>query len=387
MPGTPGTRTNPPGTGGSKTKSETIGDGKGGVSKPSAAENKESIRELKNQQESDKPSATIRYNTPGNKDSLGNSKEVLRYPAKPALRVDKNTDYVLFDFYKYAPPFRDTTQELYKGKNALEQYNAIDAKYEPSTLQKQVMLYMPEDISTGHKANWQGKNFSNIGANIISAAGAANVASTITGYAGAIDEAASNFIPIAGAQVVTAALGKITGESVSVDEFIGSTRGVILNPNAELLFSGIDMRNFTLNYKLVPRNEYEAITVENIIRLFKKAMLPYGDSDYQDPLGTLAADILTFGFNPNGGGSIEGSYIRVPDVCRVQFMRGNGLNPSVPQYKMCAITGVDVSYTPDGVYAVTEGGRMVAYQLSLSFQETKLVFREDINYADKGASY
>jgi hypothetical protein len=59
-------------------------------------------------------------------------------------------------------------------------------------------------------------------------------------------------------------------------------------------------------------------------------------------------------------------------------MRGGSLNNNVPQYKMCALTQVDVSYTPDGTYATTRDGRMVAYQLSLNFQETKLIFREDV---------
>lgn len=309
-------------------------------------------------------------------------KNILRYPSRPA--IDENQDYVLFSFYEYTPPFRDRAATAYTGKTAIETYNA--SNYTPSKLDTQIILYMPEDISTGHKANWQGKNFSNIGAGIMSAAGATNAADMLKQVAGNVDTAFSNFIPLAGAQAVTAAIGKITGESVSLDEFIGSTRGVILNPNSELLFSGLDMRNFSLNYKLVPRNKDELDQVERIIRTFKKAILPYGNSGYSDPTGTFAVDIATLGINPGGGSSsIEANYIKVPDVCRVSFMRGGGLNENVPQYKICAITGVDISYTPDGAYATSIDGGMVAYQLSLSFQETKLVFREDIR--ETGASY
>jgi hypothetical protein len=308
--------------------------------------------------------------------------KILRYPAKPA--IDESQDYVLFDFYQYEPPFRNRGAQAYTGKTAVETYNA--SNYNESDLKTQIILYMPEDISTGHKANWQGKNFSNIGAGLLAQAGAPNATDNLKSLAANLDQSFSNVIPIAGAQAVTAILGKITGESVSLDEFIGSTRGVILNPNSELLFSGLDMRNFSLNYKLVPRNKSELDQVEAIVRTFKKAMLPYGNSGYSDPGGTAVPDILTFGINPTAGdSSISASYIKVPDVCRVSFMRGMGLNPNVPQYKVCAITGVDISYTPDGTYAITKDGGMVAYQLSLSFQETKLVFREDIR--DTGASY
>ena len=45
---------------------------------------------------------------------------------------------------------------------------------------------------------------------------------------------------------------------------------------------------------------------------------------------------------------------------------------------MCAITQVDVNYTPDGTYATYEGGEMVAVGLTLNFQETKLIFADEV---------
>ena len=64
-------------------------------------------------------------------------------------------------------------------------------------------------------------------------------------------------------------------------------------------------------------------------------------------------------------------------------MKGGGLNEFVPQYKMCAITEVDVNYTPDGTYATYGGskgqaGAPVATELSLQFLETKLIYASEI---------
>jgi len=309
------------------------------------------------------------------------SGKVLRYPAKPAL-IESSTDYVMFQFFEYSPPFKADADDPNSTINTIASYNASANEFTASELPT-ILLYMPEDISTGHKANWNGKNFSNIGAGIMKVAGGITAVDKLSQALTGLDNAATNFVPLAGAQIVNAAIGKITGESVSLDEFFGGTRGVILNPNSELLFSGLDMRNFTLNYKLVPRNSDEAKQVDQIIRTFKKGMLPYGNSNYTDPGGTFLADVVTLGIG--GTGNLSANYIKVPDVCRVSFMRGGALNPDVPQYKTCALTQVDVSYTPDGTYAITEEGKMVAYQLSLSFQETKLVFREEIQ--DSGASY
>jgi hypothetical protein len=299
--------------------------------------------------------------------------ECLRYPTDTS--ISQNHDYVFFEFYQYFPPFRsDDKKSANYEISPLDAYNyTSDVKnYKPVDGLSRIILYMPEDISAGYKANWSGKNFSNVGANLMQTAGATTVTSGMTELGNTINSGIENFVPIAGAQMVTAAIGKITGESISLDEFIGSTRGVILNPNAELLFSGIDMRNFSLTYKLVPRNASEANHIESIIRTFKKAMLPSANS---------GAEAIKTAIDQK---DFQANYIKVPDVVKVSFMRGGQLNPSVPQYKMCAITSVDVTYTPDGVYATTTDGRMVAYQLSLNFQETKLIFKEDIQ---PGASY
>ena len=59
-------------------------------------------------------------------------------------------------------------------------------------------------------------------------------------------------------------------------------------------------------------------------------------------------------------------------------MHGDGRNRYLPKYKMCAITDVGVNYTPDGNYAVFDGGDPVATELKISFMETKLIFAEDV---------
>ena len=45
---------------------------------------------------------------------------------------------------------------------------------------------------------------------------------------------------------------------------------------------------------------------------------------------------------------------------------------------MCALTQVDVGYTPDGMYATYADGTPVATDLTLNFQETKIVFSEEV---------
>ena len=289
-----------------------------------------------------------------------------RYPDDIAVGFD--TDYVMFEFYEYNPPFQGINKGATKdGSSAVRAYNQSveDAKFYETINLGPVILYMPEDISTGYKANWSGKAFSNIAADALATAGGNDINEVLQNAFGTANTMINNAGPNAMNSLIRKTISKITGESISQNDLFSATRGVILNPNVELLFQGTDLRNLQLNYKLVPRNITEAQKIKNIIDVFKRSMLP--------------------SFAKNGdiklseGIAASNNFIRVPDVCKITFMRGGNRNPDVPQYKMCAITNVEINYTPDGTYATYGDGTMVAYGLSLSFQETKLVFAEEVD--------
>lgn len=328
---------------------------------------------------------------------------VLRYPesAVGGGNIAEDSDYVLFEFFKYSPPFKAqrgnsnfegetkpsssvkpkrgsgarngrSTPARERGRtNALafaENYFDYNQTYESLSEGKYrpIIMYMPEDIGTGFKANWGGKAFSNIGTGILKAAGAEGL-SKLDNLATGAAEAAERIGPIAGAQAIRKAVQKITGDAISNDDVFGGISGAILNPNTELLFSGHDMRNFQLNFKMVPRNEPEAGIVNEIIKIFKMCTLP---SRYP------GKSVMGVKSDKNQG--VRVGFIGVPNVVRVSFMKGPVVHPVLPVYKMCAITSVDVNYTPDGTYATYTGGQPVAISLSINFQETKLVFEEEL---------
>lgn len=300
-------------------------------------------------------------------DAPGRDSTSLRYPADAAYA--EGSDYVLFQFYEYVPPFKDINKGATKDTSTpLATYNqsATDSKFYDKTAEKSIILYMPEDVSTGYKANWTGKAFSNIGAAALSTAGSGDAGQAIQNSFNLLGTAMDQLIPNAGRKVIQETISKLTGEEIADNDIYSSTRGVILNPNVELLFNGVDLRNFSLNYKLVPRNQKEADNITEIIKIFKRSMLPR-TSDGKE-MNLVKSD------------NIANSFIKVPHFCKVSFMRGGGLNPDVAQYKMCAITQVDINFTPDGTYATYESGKMVAVGLSLAFQESKLIFAEE---ADK----
>lgn len=306
------------------------------------------------------------------------STQALRYPASP--NITDNTDYVLFEFYRYKPPYRARKASLQnpEGGDDLKSYvnnivnsgSVIDyndadmyADAQRAAGYNNIIMYMPEDISTGFRAQWGGKNLTNFAAGALRAAGADGF-NKINDGAKMLMDGARNIPYMLGAKVIREFVQATSGDSLSNDDVFGAISGAILNPNTELLFSGVDMRNFQLNFKLVPRDAEEAAMCNAIVGHFKKASLP---------------DRVPEKIFGNAEGGVKKNFIGAPKLVRVSFMSGANEHQQLPKFKMCALTQVDVNYTPDGVYATYVGGQPVAMNLTLNFQETKICFADEVN--------
>ena len=324
----------------------------------------------------------------------------LRYPQD---HVATDSDYVMFNFYRYTPPFKSAgyssagirdTQDV--AANDLSNYNR-SAMYSRAETLAPILLYMPEDVSASYKSNWTGKAFGSLTRDTLLASSAQGF-NKLKGAGETLTNAAERTRALVGAQAIRAATQKITGDNLTNDDVFSTVSGAILNPNAEMLFGGSEFRTISLNYKLVPRNEKEGRNIKEILTTFKRAMLPSHS--------IASADVQVFGqgggdskltqngrawhnlwLNPNRTSDIDGKninlglesgFIAVPNLCQVTFMTGGDINRNVPQYKMCAITNCDINYTPDGQWATYSDGTPVAYTLSISFQETKLLYEEDV---------
>lgn len=332
---------------------------------------------------------------------------VLKYPNES---IEKHSDYVMFQFYQYNGPFSGNAGDAYQdidGKTLNKdyaRYNESNKEYATYPDSSNIILYMPEDIQTQYGASWGGKEFSNIGAEALRGMGGAlagDVGQTFNAV-GQLIKNAAGAAPTMGAQGIADAINKTGAGNIDTNDVLGSSLGVILNPNTELMFSGFNMREFSMRFKLVPRNSKESLTIRKIIAQFKKVMLPTlasqpgGALDIAGNLKKLSgpAPANTSTDPKLDTSKLTGSnanYIGVPGLCQVKFMKGSDLHPFIPQYKICAITGVEVNYTPDGVYATYYDGEdgsnaaPVAVELNLSFSETKLVYSQDIT--SDGATY
>ena len=152
----------------------------------------------------------------------------------------------------------------------------------------------------------------------------------------------------------------IFGANVTVNQLLARGTGEILNPNMELLFSDVTIRNFRFSFKLTPRNPREAEQVKLIIRAFKRNMAPQAQ----------------------GGVSGSGNFfLRAPNVFKLRYRSGNRDHPFLNKFKQCFLTDMQTTYTGDGVYSTYDDGTPVSMQLDLSFKELQPIY--DIDYDAK----
>ena len=322
-----------------------------------------------------------------------------RKPTASSLRwpmdtIGTGTDYVFFQFGKYPAPFGRDEQALKDKVNidgtlnegqlsgiknqtdaaaAYKNYawgDTIDIDHDDA-VGYNIMLPMPQDLSTELQQQWQGKQFTATGRAAVAAlaagnfAHASNVVSNIAGSAKALQTALN-----------TTVLNSIpgVGGNFEFNDISGSTRGIVINPNAELLYDSPEMREIGMIFKMVPQSREEAINIRRICQAFRKAALPH----WGGKGGNLVENTDKLKEKGNIDLTAEGNWIRVPNLCKFTFMKGATEHPYITQFKPCAISNVQVNYTPDGTYATYEDGAPVATELRINFMETKLIFSQEI---------
>jgi len=155
------------------------------------------------------------------------------------------------------------------------------------------------------------------------------------------------------------------GINVDVNQFITRETGAAINPNLELLFGGPQLRTFSFVFNFAPNSIREAKEVRMIHRWFRQGML---------------AQKTTTGI---GGGSL---FLGSPNVFRLCYKNNNRRIRGLNTFKICAVTSVQVDFTPDGVYQSydDEGAvsQPVRSTMAVTFNELTPIFANDYNLSE-----
>ena len=157
------------------------------------------------------------------------------------------------------------------------------------------------------------------------------------------------------AAISGAAVGQLGG-NISAQSVVTRATGQILNNNLELLFKGVNLRSFPYSITFSPRNPKESRVVKSIIRSLKMSM---------------AAKAGEY----NGGA--QGIFLKSPDVFQLRYLRDGRDHPFLNNFKLCALTGLNLNYTNAGTYSSYEDGTPVNIRMDVTFKEINPIYFED----------
>ena len=146
------------------------------------------------------------------------------------------------------------------------------------------------------------------------------------------------------------------GFEVSPESILARGLGVVPNSNMQLLFNNVTLRGFNFSYLMSPRSEDEAKVVNQIIRTFKQGMAAKKRN--------LQA----------GGASL---FLGTPNVYKLEYKNGNDPIKGINKFKICALKGFAVNYSPNGKWSAYEGGQPSSVTMTMTFQELEPIFDTD----------
>jgi hypothetical protein len=151
---------------------------------------------------------------------------------------------------------------------------------------------------------------------------------------------------------IAGAINSVLGDNAAARLALNKA-GYVFNPQQQLLFQGIDFREFTLSFTFTPFSKQEAEQVQKIIRMFRENAAP-----------TAVKAAAGFFWEP-------------PSAVDIKFMFNNGENLKINKVTRSVITSVDVNYAPNG-WSAHNDGNPVQTTMTLAFKEIELLDRTKI---------
>ena len=283
----------------------------------------------------------------------------LRYPLGI---IDKRTDFLLFEELKYEATFNEKNPLIRANSDSAFAIKRAGDNYSGKSAINSAILPIPGNISDSQAVTYGEDNLNSVAAGAVGlvASGMQNndlmggISKIVTGVIGG----ASELLGSAGAGNASnlffgSMAANVFGANTSFEGLLSRSTGQIINPNLELLFSGVALRSFTFDFNFVPRSGPEGEAVKKIIRMFKKAMSAKTTS------------------------SVNNVLLSAPNVFRLTYKSGSADHPFLNKFKIMALDNMAVNYTASGQYATYENGTPVHMQMQLSFKELNPIYAED----------
>ena len=141
--------------------------------------------------------------------------------------------------------------------------------------------------------------------------------------------------------------------------------GNIVNPHTALLFSSVKLKEFEFSWKLYPRTPNESNSIRSIINYLKMFSHPSYHPHAPAIVGEDGTEL----------GGISNFKLDYPHEVDLFYL---GPDIEMHKFKRCAVTSLQVNYTPEGGPAFIAGSGEPAFvELQIGFTETQIWTAED----------
>lgn len=201
-----------------------------------------------------------------------------------------------------------------------------------------IHLYIPDTVNFTYNASFDSVSVTDVAQQLM------GIIPTSGKKSGALAKIGSKLMGAVSSIVSDTGLSRLATRSL----------GYAVNPQQQLLFNGIDLRNFSFAFTFTPYSQQESKDVEQIIQLLKEHSRP-----------KLVEGTAGMFFTP-------------PSVLKVKFLFNGKENTHIGKIAECFIEGIDINYAPNGWAAHTDGSP-VQTSLLLNLKETTIVDRNMVN--------
>ena len=205
------------------------------------------------------------------------------------------------------------------------------------------------------------------------------------------------------AATAAGALGKWAGGGENIGALLQGAAGITTNPQTQLLYRGVNLRTFQLEFLMTPKTSAEAQTIKNICDTFAFYSLPgiAGAATGNSGQYLTAPQIFTVQFKFLGTNTIAGTLANVITnalnssglgfLTQASAQSQTGSIKNAPDAKTftvndCVLEDVTVNYAPNG-WAAYNDGYPVQTSLTLQFKETTMLTKEQFKESKIAANY
>ena len=140
--------------------------------------------------------------------------------------------------------------------------------------------------------------------------------------------------------------------------------GQQIDPRLDMLFNRVQYRTHTFTFTLIPRNETEAMNINQILNLFQFYMLP------------------KYGSAQDGSVQLDSYFIGYPYEFDITFITGTGApSPHINKIDRSVLTSCSINHASSQHVAFVGTYYPAATSLTLEFKEVRLQGRD--NYGGK----